>query len=151
MKVILLKNVKNVGQANDIVDATDGYARNFLLARGLAKIADPSSLVALNVKRQAEETREKKLVKYGQELRKKLESMSLQFEKPGSPAGTLYAGLKEFDILAKLREMVAELPEDVRLVDYEALKQAGEYEVTIKLSPAVSAKFKLSIKANAQK
>lgn len=151
MRVILLQNLKGVGQSGQVVEAADGFARNFLLPRGLAKAASAASLADLEAKRLAEKAHENKAVKHGRALQKKLSVLSVEFVLPGSSGGTLYAGLKEFDILAKLREMVPELPDGARLVDYEALKQAGEYEAAAELAPGIAAKFKLNIMTDGKK
>ena len=151
MKVILLKNVKNVGQQGEVVEVSEGHARNFLIPQAVAKIADFKALHALQGQQQAALTRAKVLEKRATGLLGHLASRQFQFEAPGNAAGTLYSGLKESEILSKIKARVPELPETARLVDYEPLKLAGECELKIELMPGMQSKIRLNIKIRAQK
>lgn len=138
MKLMLLQDVKGVGVKNSIVDVADGYGRNFLLPRGFAKLADPAAVAELEKTRTAAGIRQEKAEKQAKHLSERLQGMVIEEQRQAAPSGTLYAALKEFEILAMVRKSVPHFPESARLVDYEPIKSTGEHEVKIQLAPWIS-------------
>lgn len=151
MRVILLQNVKNIGQANKVVEVADGFARNFLLRRNLAKIADSAGISALERERQEREIRARVALERSRALVGKIESLNLQVSLPGSSAGGLYAALKESEILARVRKSVPGLPPDAGLVDYAPIKSAGAHELELQMAEKVRASLKLTVSTDAKK
>lgn len=134
MQIILLKDVKGVGRLGDIVQVLDGYGRNFLLPRNLAKFADKDSISqAVAEKKKADELAieiqnlESKLVE-------NLTGLRLEFSLPADKKGHLYTSLKETEILAKIRKgRDSKLADQARLVDYSPLKTVGLHPAILKL------------------
>lgn len=151
MKVILLQNIKSLGQANDVVEVADGFARNFLLRRNLAKAADAAALSDLQRQKASREAKSKAEAEKARGLAGKIEKLELEITPHGTAAGTLYAGLKESAILARLRKSVSNLSETARLLDYQPIKSLGDHEVLIELAPGVRAPLKLRVTTNAKK
>lgn len=149
MKVILLQNVKNVGQVNQVVDVAAGFARNFLLRQGLAKIADQAAVADLQRHQAAHKAKIKAEAERARGLAGKVLKLTLEMTAPGTATGTLYAALKESAILAKLRKSVSNLLPAARLVDYRPIKTAGEYEVKLELTEGIQTKIQVKLKTDA--
>ena len=134
MKLILTKDVKKVGKKDDVVDVSEGYARNFLLRNKLAEVVTDTAL------RQIKDTRKRNESKAQSEARElagqlnKLTSQVYHFTLPGDKNGHLYAGLKESEILAKLGQGRPPAASHLSLHDYSPLKSLGEHEVNVKIS-----------------
>lgn len=151
MKVILLHSVKKIGNRGDVVEVSDGYARNFLLKNNLGRFADAAALAGVSRAKQADAARAAAIEKTAHRLVERIRKLELPITAPGTASGTLYAGLKESEILARLRKSVSDLPEGARLIQYEPLKAAGEYEAKLELAPGVESTLKLKISADAKK
>ena len=134
MKVILLKEVKGLGKTGEIVDIADGYGRNYLLPRDLARVADEKTLkIAAGARQKA--SKEAKFANQAVEkFMKKLANLPLNFILPTDAKGHLYAGLKDSEISAKIRMGAASLPDDmIKFPDLEPLKRTGEHKVRLKI------------------
>jgi len=147
MKLILTKDVKKVGKKDDVVDVSEGYARNFLLRNKLAEVLTDTAL------RQIKDTRKRNESKAQSEARElagqlnKLTSQVYHFTLPGDKNGHLYAGLKESEILAKITEGGTTLKSRITLVDYSPIKTAGEHQITATIVGASAKNVKISIKS----
>ena len=141
MKVILLDNVKKIGQKNQVVEVNDGYAINFLIKNGLAKRATPQELAKIKSK-EAKKEKEKELEeKRNQENYKRLNKQSFSLKAKASEKGHLFAGIHKKEI-AKLLNV----DEKNILLDKE-IKELGEYSVEIQLGK-LKAKVNILIKNN---
>jgi LSU ribosomal protein L9P len=89
VKVILVKDVKNVGKAGEIVNVSDGYGRNYLLPRGLAIEATESNVKALNEKKKAEEKKRQQELEEAKEMAQKLSNLSLVLKVKAGENGKL--------------------------------------------------------------
>lgn len=142
--VIFLQNVKGVAQIGDVKNVTDGYARNFLLPRNLAKLATPGTLKEtekLRQKRELVSAREKETSGL---LAEKLGSYFLKIEKMANNEGTLYDGLDSVEISHHLKKEGYKIePEAVKL-DHP-IKKIGDYEVKIDLGYDTEAGLKISV------
>lgn len=148
MKVILLKDVKGLGQRGEVLEAADGYARNFLIPRHLAEIADEAKVVSLREKEQREEKHDVRERKALENLVKKLKNETFSFERPADELGHFYVGLKPEEILSTIKDRGFLLPERVLMVDYSPIKTAGVYIVTLKLNFEI--KTQITINATAR-
>jgi len=141
MKVILLDNVKKIGQKNQVVEVNDGYAINFLIKNGLAKRATTQELAKIKSK-EAKKEKEKELEeKRNQENYKRLNKQSFSLKAKASEKGHLFAGIHKKEI-AKLLNV----DEKNILLDKE-IKELGEYSVEIQLGK-LKAKVNILIKNN---
>ena len=147
MKVIFLQNIKGVAQIGDIKNVTDGYARNFLFAKNLAKPATAGA------EKQSEQLKSKRKKQYetskegALELAKKLEGLTIEMKEDASEEGKLYGSINDKKIVHALKEKGVELKEEnVNLPQH--LKTIGEHEVELELHPEVKGKIKVLISAN---
>ena len=130
MKVILLKDVKGTGRKDQVLDISEGFARNFLLPRRLAVLASGQALSALEKEHWRKSQKETAEIKKADVLLDRLASQPLKFVLPADQKGHLYAGLKDSEILVKLAK--GESP--LTLVEYSPIKTVGEHEISVKIA-----------------
>jgi large subunit ribosomal protein L9 len=145
MKVILLEDVKNVGQKGQIINAKDGYARNFLFPRKLAIEATEVNLKNLENQKKKKEEQEKKILEEAKVLEEELLKKTIVIKTKTGENGKLFGSIttKEIsDILEKEHKILI----DKKKFDLEEpIKSVGEYYVKIKLHPTVTAKLKVIV------
>lgn len=144
-RVIFLQNIRNVAQIGDIKEVADGYARNFLLPRKLAVLANDNNLKIaerLKDKRALEAQKEEEIIAG---LIEKLTNYTLNIERAANEDGTLYDGLDSAEVSGQLKkEHFFIEPEQIIL---EApLKKTGSYEVEIRFSKDKITTLKVEIK-----
>lgn len=133
MKVILQQDVKGQGKAGQLVEVSDGYARNFLLPRKLALQATPENL---SVMKQQEKARQKKLETdkaAAQEIAKKLEGIIVKVSAKAGAGGKLFGSVTSMEISAALLEQHGVELEKNKMVLDENIKTFGSFEVKCKL------------------
>lgn len=104
MKVILLEDVKKVGKKNEVVEVSDGYARNFLIAKKLAVQVTQASMDVLNSQKQADKEHELKLERQAIELKKQLEEITLNFKVKVGNGGKVFGSVSSKQIVEKLKK-----------------------------------------------
>jgi large subunit ribosomal protein L9 len=145
MKVILLEDVKGQGKKGDVINVSDGYAKNFLLPRKLAKEATAQLVNEIESKKKAEEFRHAEDKKAALASKEIIEMATLVFTATGGADGKLYSAVTNKDIAEKIK---AELGLDIdkkKIVINDTVKTTGEYVVSIKLFPEVQAKLRLKV------
>ena len=145
MKVILLADVKGQGKKNDVVEVSDGYAKNFLIARKLAKMADAQSLNDVKVKEEARLYRIATEKKEAQELAKKLETMIVNMPAPGGADGRLYGSVTAKDVSERLQKDYGIAIDKRKIVVSEPIKSFGTYHLEVKLYTEVTGKITLKV------
>ena len=145
MKIILLKEVKNLGHAGEVKEVKEGYAVNFLIPNGLADIVTKYSLGVLEA-RKAKLTRSKNTeAKNKQGLAKKINGQKFVFTVKADDKGSLYAGLDAKAIAEELgKQKVVIKPGDVKLKS--AIKKIGEHEIELSLA-GEKAKIKIEVQS----
>lgn len=146
MEVVLLKDLKGVGRAGDVANVSDGYARNFLIPQRLASVADQRAVREAQTRRQKVQMRSTAQIALAAKLAKKLRGQSLEFALPADGKGHLYAGLKESEILAKIKAREATLPSSAKLVDYSPIKKVGDHKTVLNLDSEVAG-INITVKA----
>lgn len=147
MKVILLQDVSGQGKKGELVNASDGYARNFLIPRKLAKLADEGAIKQIEIKKESDAFHQAEEKKKAVELREKLSEKTLVFKTTGGSDGRLYGAVTAKDISDRLQEEFS-LDIDKRSISVsDTIKTVGEYTVKIKLFQGVSAELKLIVEA----
>ncbi len=145
MIVILTKDVKGTGKAGDVVKVSDGYARNMLIPKGMAKEATEGNVRNLEKQKAiAEEKREEQKAE-AQVLARKLEGITLNIASKGGDSGKLFGSITSKDIAEALEEQEG-IKVDKKKIDMDGpIRQAGESQVTVKLFQDVSATLKVSV------
>ena len=150
MKIILLKDVENVGKKLDLKEVKEGFAMNFLIPRGLAKIATKKEIEKLEaLKAKAKEKAEQSL----EEEEKKasaLDGQELLFTVKASKEGQLFESINQAKIVKKLKEMGFDVQEKQIVID-KPFKNLGEFSGTINLGHQLEAKISIVIEEEESK
>jgi large subunit ribosomal protein L9 len=138
MEVILRDDVEKVGLRGEVVNVARGYARNFLLPRGLAEVATPEKVAEL-AKREALRARhEAQSVDQANEIAAKLAKAELRFDVKAGPTGTLFGSVTPTQIADELWR-TQKIRVDRRKIDVDAIKRIGRYQVPIEVFGDVTA------------
>ncbi|MBQ6820391.1 MAG: 50S ribosomal protein L9 [Clostridium sp.] len=143
MKVILLQDVKKFGKKGDVVEASDGYARNYLFPRKLAEEATNANMHILNVKKENERKKKLAEIEAAQKLASELKGKEIKIEAKGNN-GRLFGAITSKDV-AELINKEYKLNIDKKKIVMDTIKVAGTYNIDIKLYPEVSTKMKVII------
>lgn len=144
MKVILLADVKSVGKKGEIVNASDGYARNFLFPRGLASEATEASMHVLNNKKEAERRKKLAEVEAAQKLADELKGKQISISVKSGENGRLFGSITGKDIADELNKKY-NLKIDKKKIVVDTIRQVGTYDVEVKVYPEISTKVKVVI------
>lgn len=147
MKVILLEDVKGQGKKGDLINTSDGYARNFLFPRKLAKPADAGSIKEIESKRESEAFHLAEEKKKANATKDFLADKEIVFKTTGGADGRLYGAVTTKDISEKIEKDLG-LKIDKRNISIsDTIKTAGVYPVKIKLFQGITAEIKLVVEA----
>jgi large subunit ribosomal protein L9 len=145
MEVLLLKSVEQLGEAGDIKRVADGYARNYLIPRGLATTATSGAIKKAEQLRQAEDHRQAKELSEAQALAQILDGVSVTFQARAGESDRLYGSITNVNIAEALEEKIGQ-PVDRRKIELEEpLKELGTHAVTIRLAAGAEAKVTVVI------
>ncbi len=144
MEVILIKDIENLGYANDIVSVKPGYANNYLLPRGLAKVATAAArkVLAENLKQRAH--KDARILADAQALAETIQNLTLSLAVKAEE-GKLFGTVTATDLAEALAAKGITL--DRKVIAVEAVKTVGEYEATARLHKEVKATIKFSVTA----
>lgn len=144
MKVILLKDVKNMGKKGDVIEAADGYARNFLFPRKLAEEATANAVHIVNTKKENERKKKLSEIEAAQKLAAELKGKEVTINAKAGENGRLFGAITNKDI-AEVINNKFNLSIDKKKIVMDTIKVAGGYEIEVKLYPEVSTKMKVII------
>lgn len=143
MKVIFLENLED-HKIGDVKEVSDGYARNFLLRRGIAEIATAEKVKEVEAKMSKLKKEEAEKVKEAKELVAKLKKENIILLAEVNEEGHLYGSLSAKEVAEKLEEMGYEIGgEDIEME--ESIKELGEYEVLVKVGHGVETNLKVKV------
>lgn len=146
MKVILRSDVDNLGRAGDIKQVAAGYARNFLIPRGMAQPATPSAIKWFEKGAERRQKLRDKKVSQAQEASGKLAGVHLSFTRPVGEQGKLFGSVGKSDIAESLKASGFTIDKKDIILP-AAIKEVGDREVEVKLAPEVVGKIKVSVVA----
>ncbi len=145
MKVILLQDVKAQGKKGDLINVSDGYARNFLFPKGLAKEANKQAMNEFEGKKEAAEFHRNMEEEKARNIAKRMEDMTVRLSAKAGAGGKLFGSITSKDVSAALKEQF-NLDIDKRKMELkDGIKTCGTIEVPVKLYPGVVGKFKVSV------
>jgi len=146
MEVILKEDVPSLGKMGAVVRVRDGYARNYLMPRGLVLVADKKNLKMFEHQKRVIAERRERILKQGQDLAEKLAAVSLSIAVKVGEEGKLFGSVTNMDIEKALKDTGFDI-ERRQIHLAEPIKTLGDYEVPIRLSADVTAPVKLSVVA----
>lgn len=144
MEVVLKEDIPNLGQMGEIVRVRDGYARNYLVPRGLVVVANKKTLKALEHEKRVIAQRRERLVKQAHGVSEQLSGLTLDFPVKVGEEGRLFGSVTNQDIEKALQAKGVQV-ERRRIVLPEPIKTVGEYEVPVRLGPDVVANVKVMV------
>ena len=145
MKVILLQDIKGVGKKDEIINASDGYARNFLLPKKMAVEADKNNLNKLNVKKENEKQRKQNELENAKEIIEKIKTITLKIKAKSGENGKIFGGITSKEVAENLKEQYNINVDKKKISIQETIKMLGNYFVEIKLHEGITAKLAISI------
>lgn len=145
MKVILKQDVKALGKKDMLVDVSDGYARNFLLPKGLAMEATADNINNMNQKNHSEQLKKEKALAQAKELAEKLKEITVTIKTKAGENGKLFGSITTKEISEKLKEQHKLDIDKKKMVMDDSIKSIGTTTVEAKLHPGVSAKFTVKV------
>lgn len=145
MKVILLKDVKDLGKAGELINSKDGYARNYLFPRNLAIEANAVNLKKWEEAKEKEEAKRKAEFDEALKLKEKIEKMSVEIKAKGGTGGRLFGSITSTDIATALKNQ-HKIDIDRRKIELkDNIKTIGLSEVDVRVYSEVTAKLKVNV------
>lgn len=145
MKVILLQDVKSLGKKDEIVDISEGYARNYILPKKLGKEANAANLNDLKLQKANEEKIAKEKLEAARKLAAELETKEVTVKMKSGEGGKAFGSISSKEIAAAAKEQCGLEVDKKKIQLPEAIKALGAYEVQIKLHPQVVGKLKVMV------
>lgn len=145
MKVILNKDIAGTGKAGDIIEVSDGYARNFLIKKNLAVIADKKNINDLNGKKQAVAYQKAEAKKEAIQLAEKLKDQTVTIYMKAGANGKLFGSVTMKDVSEAVFKTLGLNIDKKKLSTNIELKSYGCYTITAKFMPDVFAAFKVMV------
>jgi large subunit ribosomal protein L9 len=137
MKVILKEDVKNIGSMGQIVDVADGFARNYLVPRGLAAEANVKNIRSLEHEKTIIQEKAKKIKNQAQVLSDKVSNLTIIIKAKAGEEGKLFGAVTTMDIAEQMKNEGLDIDKKKIVLD-EPIKRVGSYSVGIKLHPSVA-------------
>ena len=146
MKVILLKDINGTGKKDQIVEVSDGYARNFLIPRKMAMQATSEAINSLTKAKDADRHREEVRKQEAEKRARELKGKVIQIEVKGGENGKLYGSITNDQIATALKAQHGVEVDKRKLEQEEPIRQAGQSFVTLKLYPGISTRMIVNVK-----
>lgn len=145
MKVILLADVKSLGKKDEVVNVSDGYAKNFLFTKKLAIEANPKNLNDLKLHKANDERIAKEQYEQAQEFAKELEEKTIVVKLKSGKDGKTFGSVSSKEISAEAMAQFNLEIDKKKIQVTEPIKAIGSYEVPVKLHPKVTAKLRVRV------
>lgn len=149
MKVVLRQDVENLGDRGEVVTVAPGYARNYLLPKGIALEATPGNLKNIEMRRKVWTAREAKEVEEARTFAARLEAVDLVIKKKAGESETLYGSVTNTEISELLLAKGLEVDRR-KIVIEDPIKSLGTFDVTVKLHKQVTGTMKLVVEAESE-
>jgi large subunit ribosomal protein L9 len=146
VKVILTRDVENLGQTGDVKNVAPGYARNYLIPNGLAIKATPGAMKEFERHQAAEARREDRLAARAEALVQRLSEVTLIFEAKASEKGRLFGSITTVDIAEALEREVGEKFDRRKHILSDPLRQVGEHIIPVRLTADIVTEVKAMVK-----
>ena len=146
MKVILLKDVKGTGKKGEVKEVSDGYAKNFLLPKKMAVVADNTNIKELNEKNKSKENKAQKEYEAAVELGKKMEDMAVNIYSKAGDGGRLFGSITSKDIAEQLKKQHSIEVDKRKVMLDEPIRALGSRFVEIKIHQKVTTKIRVDVR-----
>ncbi len=143
MKIILIKNVKGLGEEGEIKDVSDGYARNYLFKNKLAKLATEKSILALQKKKEKEALKAEKDLLKTEKIVQKIEGMEITIKANINEKGKLYNSVIPKNIVKELKKKGFKIEE--KQIIMTPIKEVGSYDISIIFKHGLEAMIRIIV------
>jgi len=148
MEIILKQDINGLGYKNDLVTVKDGYARNFLIPKGMAVVATESAKKVMAEVKKQQAYKEEKIRKEAEELAKVLEGAQLTIGVKASTKGKVFGSVNNIMIADAIKaQKNVEVDRKKIEINGDAIKEVGQYKATLKLHKDISVELALDVKA----
>ena len=144
MKIILLQDVKGQGKKGEVIDVNEGYARNFLIKKGLAEAATASKLNDINMKKSASEFHRAEEIKATQAMAKEINGKTFTVKIKAGQNGKVFGSVTGADV-SEARKTAGYEVDKRKVVLASPIKTLGQYDIELKLMEGISAKIKIDV------
>jgi large subunit ribosomal protein L9 len=145
MKVILTEDVKSLGKKGDLVDVSDGYARNFILAKKKGLEATPANLNSLKLKKANDEKVAQEQLEAAQNFAADLKTKEVKLTIKKGEGGKAFGSITSKEIATAAEEQLSITLDKKKIVLKDPIKTEGTFQVPIKLHPQVTGELKVSV------
>lgn len=145
MKVILLADIKGVGKKDEIINASDGYARNFLFPKKLAVEANNENLSKLKSKNESKAFKKETEIAEAKKVAEKMSKISVKISVKAGENGKIFGGVTAKEISEALKKDYSIEIDKKKIVLAETIKNIGTFSVDVKLYEGIVAKLKLNV------
>lgn len=146
MDVVLLKDVKTLGKKGELVSVNEGYARNYLIPRGLAAIATDGIVTQINQKKEAEKKAEEKAKQEALELAKMLKGQTVTIKVKAGDRGRIFGSITNNDVATAINKKFG-IDVDKKRVQIDSIKELGVFDARLRLYPEITTEVKVSVVA----
>lgn len=145
MKIILLQDEKKLGKKGEIIEASEGYARNYILPKKIGVEATPKNLNDLKLQKANADKIAQEQLEAAQELAKVLETKQVVVKMKAGEGGKTFGSISTKEIVAEFKTQHGIELDKKKIMLADSIKAFGNYEVTIKLHPQVTGKFTVKV------
>ena len=145
MKIILLQDEKKLGKKGEIIEASEGYARNYIIPKKIGVEATPKNMNDLKLQKANEAKIAQEQLEAAQELAKVLETKQVVVKMKAGEGGRAFGSVSSKEIVAEFKKQHGIELDKKKIVLADSLKAFGNYEVAIKLHPQVTGKFTVKV------
>lgn len=145
MKVILLQDIKNVGRKEQIIEANDGYARNYLFPKKLAIEATKDNMLKLQAKKTSEANKKKTEIEANKEIAKKIEKIELTIKAKVGENSKIFGGITSKEIAEELKKQHKFEIDRKKITLKDTIKSLGRYTAEIKFGDGVNAELTINV------
>lgn len=145
MKVILLEDVKKLGKKGDIVNVSDGYARNYLFVKNLGAEATSKAINDLKIQKASEQRKEQEIYEEALKLSEKINGATITVPIKTGEGGKIFGSISSKEISKEALEQLGLDIDKKKMQLKEPIKALGSYDIPVKLHPKVTGKIKVNV------
>ncbi len=145
MKVILQADVKGHGKKGQLVNASDGYAKNYLIPKGLAVVADKSAINEMKNRESSEAYHKEQEIAAAKALADKISGGVVKLTAKAGEGGKLFGSITNKDVAEAVKMQLHAVVDKKKIILPDGIKMLGVTEVEIKVYPEISAKIKVEV------
>lgn len=145
MKLILTQDVKGLGKKDQVIEASDGYARNYLLPKKIAILADNENMNKLQGRKDSAEHKKKLEIENAKQTAEKLSKMTLKIKVKTGENGKLFGSITSKEISSELKEKHNIEVDKKKIILKDPIKEIGIFNVDIKLYEGITTKLRIEI------